>query len=71
MDFHSETAAPMGSIIGNGGSVVSKAVRAENYPTRSEISTSEYAAALISTRFRLPLPRARLVCHLSGLGGAA
>lgn len=71
MNFHNEPAAPMGSIIGNGGSVVTKAVAAQNYPNRTEIATADYATRVVATRFRLTISTARLVCHLAGIGGAA
>jgi hypothetical protein len=69
MNLHNETAAPMGSIIGNGGSVVSKAVAAKDYLNASDTATSDYAAAVVASRFRLTISAARLVCHLSGIGG--
>jgi hypothetical protein len=67
MQAFSETAAPTG--IGSGGQV-GKAVAANTYPNHSEIATGiDYAAAKLTTRFRLCIETARLVCRLSGLGG--
>jgi hypothetical protein len=68
---HSETAAPMGSIIGNGGDGISKKVTLLEYPISSENSTvaDVYATAKLLTKFRLRIETARLVCHLSGMGG--
>ena len=65
---HSVCAAPTG--IGN-GAVVSKAVTAQNYQTLTEFASKEYAAAKLTTRFRMRIETARLICHLSGLGGIA
>lgn len=71
MKMNRETAAPMGSIIGNGGEIVSKAIAASDYPTRPEISTAEYAANLVSRRFRVRVAMAREVCRIAGIGGLA
>lgn len=69
MNLHSKTAAPMGSIIGNGGIDTSQAVVAQKYSFPTEIATGEYAASKLASRFRLSLSTARVVAHLSGLGG--
>lgn len=34
-------------------------------------SATDIAAAIVARRFRLPPVRARLVCHLAGIGGAS
>jgi hypothetical protein len=70
MILHSETAAPMGSIIGNGGNGFSKAVAAQIYRNSTETATSDYPARVVASRFRLTISTARLVCHLAGIGGA-
>ena len=74
MNLHSKTPRLTGSIVRNGGSVVSKGVAPSNYltpsPSSTEIDTRSYAAAVVATRFRLRIETARLVCTLSGLGGA-
>jgi hypothetical protein len=57
------------SLAGLAGSVVKIAVAAPSYRNCSEIATPEYAAVKVATRFRLRIETARLVCHLSGLGG--
>lgn len=67
-------AAPMGSIIGSGvdfrhGSSA-KVTVPETYTVVGFCAT-ELAASLVGRRYRLSPPRARLVCHLAGLGGAA
>lgn len=70
MHLHSKTAAPMGSIIGNGGSVVTKAVAAENYhPTPKTATPTELPAAIVAARFRLSPRMARVVCELARIGG--
>jgi len=74
MDPHSETAAPKGSIFGNGGSVVSKAVTAQNYPNPSILATpsltpTNIAVAIVAARWGLSPCIARLVCELANLGG--
>ena len=66
MTRNNETA----SLTGLTGSVVSKAVAASNYQIHPSISTSNYAAAKLATRFRLRIETARLICTLSGIGGA-
>ena len=62
------------SLAGLTGSVVKKAVAASSYqnsPALSlEISSTEYAASKVATRFRISISTARVVAHLSGLGGA-
>jgi hypothetical protein len=72
MNLHSETAAPMGSIIGNGGDGISNKVTLFEYPISSEKSTvaEAYATAKLLTKFSMRVETARLVCRLSGLGGA-
>jgi len=72
--FQSETAAPKGSIFGNGGSVVSKAVTAQNYPTPPNIATpssipTSIAVAIVAERWSLSPPLAAVVCELANLGG--
>lgn len=58
-------------LAGRDGLVVSNGVEAQNYPNHVEIATGiDYAAAKLTTRFRLRIETARLVCRLSGLGGA-
>lgn len=70
MHLHSETAAPMGSIIGSGGSVITKAVAAENYHLTPKTATpTELAAAIVAARFRLSPRMARVVCELAQIGG--
>lgn len=54
------------------GSVVSKGVAPQDYQTRTSIVNSfDYAAAKLTARFRLRIETARVVCTLSGLGGAS
>jgi hypothetical protein len=54
-------------------SIVKNAVAAPSYqivPQMSpEISSQEYAATRVATKFRLTISTARLVCHLAGIGG--
>ena len=70
MHLHNETAAPMGSIIGNGGSVVSKAVATENYHLTPKTATpADLAATIVASRFRLSPRMARVVCELAQIGG--
>jgi len=70
MHLHSETAAPMGSIIRSGGSVVTKAVAAEPCLNPTETTTpKELAAAIISRRFRISPCLARAICELAQIGG--
>lgn len=70
MHLHNETAAPMGSIIGNGGSVVAKAVAAENYHlTQNTATPADLAATIIAVRFGLSPRMARVVCELAQIGG--
>lgn len=68
MHLHNETAAPMGSIIGSGGWVVTKAVAAKDYQNPTTTAT-EIAVSIIARRYGLSIARARLVCHLAGIGG--
>jgi len=67
MNFHNETAAPMGSIIGS-GSDISKAVAAKKYRTITP-DAKEIAVSIIAARFRLSPCMARLVCELAQIGG--
>lgn len=54
------------------GSVVSKGVTPQDYQNFTGIATSfDYAAAKLTSRFRLRIETARVVCALSGLGGAS
>lgn len=62
-----ETACPMA--IGTGG-MVSKGVRAGTYPNFS-ISANDFAIAVVAARYRLPVPTARVVVELAGIGGAS
>lgn len=72
MQHHNETPPLTGSIVRNGASVVSKGVAPQDYQNLTDIATSfDYAAAKLTTRFRLRIETARLVCILSGLGGAS
>lgn len=66
MTSHSKTASLAGLTV----PVSSKGVVPSSYQIRPEIATSEYAAAKVATRFRLTISTARIVCHLSGIGGA-
>ena len=53
------------------GAVASKSVALPIYRTFTETATApEYAANLIAARFRVPMPTARVVTALAGLGGA-
>jgi hypothetical protein len=53
------------------GSIVSKGMVPQDYQSHRETATSfDYAAAKITARFRLRIETARVVCTLSGLGGA-
>lgn len=69
MHFHNETPPLTGSIVSSGGTVVSKAVAAEDYQT-SHHSATEFAASIVAARFRLTISTARLVCELAGIGGS-
>ncbi|MER8558597.1 hypothetical protein [Mesorhizobium sp. M0578] len=54
------------------GSVVSKGVAPQDYQNRTNTATSfDYAAAKLTSRFRLRIETARVVCTISGLGGVA
>ncbi|RWO78004.1 MAG: hypothetical protein E5X67_30535 [Mesorhizobium sp.] len=68
MTLQMETA----SLAGLTGPVVSKGVAPQDYQNRTDLATSfDYAAAKLTARFRLRIETARLVCTLSGLGGAS
>ncbi|WP_353644222.1 hypothetical protein [Mesorhizobium sp. WSM2239] len=69
MNLHIETAAPMGSIIGNGGNGISKAVAAQIYRNPNETATSDYTVLVVASRFRLTVSTAREVCRMAGIGG--
>lgn len=66
--IHRETPPPMGSIIGNGGSVFGKGRTLSEY-RNPPLSAKEFATAFLAKRFHLPAHRARLVCELAGIGG--
>jgi hypothetical protein len=68
MNPHSEAAAPMGSIIGNGGLGISKKVVLSEYQN-PVISATEIATAIIATRLRISPCLARVVCELAQIGG--
>ena len=63
-----QTAAPMGSIIGNGGSVVSKAVASGTYHQNLPIATETYPVLVIANRFGLPVALAGEVVRMAGIG---
>ena len=67
MTSHSKTAPTSGIVE---AAVFSKAVGASHYQIRPEYSTMNYAVAKVATRFRLRFETARLICTLSGIGGA-
>ncbi len=68
MDLHNESAAPD---CNRGGAVVSKAVVAKNYHNAAANGSGiEYAVAELTRRFHLRMETARVICRLSGLGGA-
>jgi hypothetical protein len=69
MILYSETAAPMGSIIGNGGDGFSKAVAAQIYRNSTETATFDYPALLVASRYRLTISTAREICRMAGIGG--
>lgn len=60
-------------LMGRAGSVVKKVVRSPSYQIvtqmSSEISSQEYAASRVASKFGLTISTARLVCHLAGIGG--
>jgi hypothetical protein len=60
-----ETAAPSG--IGNGGNSKGLAARG-TYPTLT-ITAMDFAIAAVAARWHLPVPTARVVVELAGLGG--
>ena len=72
MHLHNETPLLTGSIVRHGASVIAKGIEPQDYQNQAEIATGfDYAAAKLTTRFRLRIETARLVCILSGLGGAS
>lgn len=67
MQLHNKTAATTGIV---DGGVVKKVVETSSYQNRPAQATAEtYATAKLLTKFRLRIETARLVCHLSGMGG--
>lgn len=67
MELHSKTASLAELTV----PVLSKGVVPSSYQNQPNTSTSEsYATAKIQSRFRLRIETARLVAHLSGMGGA-
>lgn len=71
MHSHNETPPLTGSIVSSGGSVVSKAVAAENYLNPTDISSFDFAARAIAARHRLHIATAREICRLAQIGGLA
>lgn len=72
MHHNSEAPRLTGSIVRNGAAVISKGVVPQDYTNAADIATgSSYAAAKITQRFQIRIETARVVCDLSGLGGAA
>lgn len=70
MHLRNETPPLTGSVVRNGGSVVSKAVAAENYHLIPKTATpADLAATIIASRFRLSPRMARIVCELAQIGG--
>jgi hypothetical protein len=67
MSFHSETPSLTGNVR-NGGSVFEKVWSPSEY-RNPPLNAKEFAAAIIASRFHLPLPTARVVCELAGIGG--
>ncbi len=68
MNPHNKTAATTGIVE---AAVMKTVVETSSYQNRPTQATVEaYATAKLLTRFRLRIETARLVCHLSGLGGA-
>ena len=65
---HNETPPLTGSIVSNGGSGTSKAVRSLEYPFRP-FDAMSFAAAIVASRHRLPITTAKLIAELAGLGG--
>lgn len=70
MTVPKEAAAPMGATIGNGRSVVSVVLAAQDYPNSPDITTVEYPVAALAILFRRPIATALEICRLSGSGGA-
>jgi hypothetical protein len=67
MQPHNRTAATTGIVE---AAVVKTVVETSSYQNRPTQATAEsYATAKLLTRFRLRIETARLVCHLSGIGG--
>lgn len=62
-------------LAGRAGSVVKTVSEATSYHSAlalsSEISPTDYATAKVLTKFRISISTARVVAHLSGLGGDA
>lgn len=60
-------------LAGRAGSVVKTVSEATSYHSAlslsPEISSTEYAANKVAARFRISISTARVVAHLSGLGG--
>lgn len=67
MSFHSETPLLTGNVR-NGGSVFTKSLAASEY-RNPPLNAKEFAATIIASRFHVPLPTARVVCELAGIGG--
>ena len=68
MNLHNRTAATTGIVE---AAVEKTVVETSSYQNRHTQATAEsYAAAKLLTRFRLRIETAKLVCYLSGLGGA-
>lgn len=61
-------AAPTG--IGS-GTVVQKAVAAENYLTPIDISSFDFVARIVAARYRLSIATAKEICRLAQIGGCA
>lgn len=67
MRLHNET-PPLRANAGNGGSVFEKVWTPSEY-RNPPLTAKEFAAAVVAAKFHLPLPTARLVCELAGIGG--
>lgn len=60
------------SLAGLTDPVVSKGVMPRDYQNLTSPATSfDYATAKLTSRFRLRIETARVICTLSGLGGAS
>lgn len=65
MHHQSETAG----LAGRGGSVVSKAVAAQNYQIPTDTANPDFAVRKVAERLRLTFATSAEVCRMAGVGG--